>query len=48
MMFTGLESGAPGFDIRTFECMACDFIEKVIAGTEMMGWINSSGLRPPS
>ena len=47
MMFTGLTSGPPGFDIRTFECIACDYVEKVATGTTMMGWINSRGLRPP-
>jgi hypothetical protein len=46
-MFTGMEWGPPGFDIRTFECMACDYVEKVTTGTKMMGWINSKGLRPP-
>ena len=48
MMFTAMISGPPGFDIRTFECIACDDIEKVATGTNMMGWINSRGLRPPS
>jgi hypothetical protein len=47
MMFTGMESGPPGFDIRTFACIACDYVEKVATGTKIMGWINSNGLRPP-
>jgi hypothetical protein len=48
MMFFVLISGPPGFDIRTFKCIACDHIEKVVVRTNMMNWINSSGLRPPT
>jgi hypothetical protein len=29
MMFADSVSGPPGFDIRTFECIACDYVEKV-------------------
>jgi len=47
MMFTAMISGRPGFDIRTFECIACEYVEKVATGTSMMGWINSRELRPP-
>jgi hypothetical protein len=47
MLFTGMVLGPPGFDIRSFECNACNYAEKVLVGTNMMGWINSSGLRPP-
>jgi hypothetical protein len=47
MMFAGIISGPPGFDIRTFECIACSFVERVLSGTDVMGWMNSSGLRPP-
>ena len=47
MMLTGIVSGPPGFDIRTFECIACDFVETVATGKKMMAWINSGGLRPP-
>jgi hypothetical protein len=47
MMFTGITSGPPGFDIRTFECTACNFVETVAIGTKVMAWINSRGLRPP-
>jgi hypothetical protein len=47
MIFTGMVSGPPGFDIRTFECIACDFVETVATGKTMMAWINSEGLRPP-
>ncbi len=47
MLFTGMVLGPPGFDIRSFECIACKYAEKILIGTNMMGWINSSGLRPP-
>jgi hypothetical protein len=47
MLFTGMVVGPPGFDIRSFECIACNYAEKVLVWTNMMGWINSSGLRPP-
>jgi hypothetical protein len=46
MMFTSMVSAPPGFDIRTFECIASDYVETVAIGTKMMGWINSRGLRP--
>ena len=48
MMFSVMISGPPGFDIRTFKCIACDHIEKVVVRTNMMNWINSSELRPPA
>jgi hypothetical protein len=48
MIFRGMVLGPPGFDLRTFECFACDYAETVVIGTNMMGWINSSGLRAPS
>jgi hypothetical protein len=48
MLFTGMVLGPPGFDLRTFECLACSYAETVLVGTNMMGWINSSELRPPS
>jgi hypothetical protein len=39
MMFTGMVAGPPGFDIRTFECVACDFVETVATGVKMIAWI---------
>jgi hypothetical protein len=47
MMFTGIASGPPGFDVRTFECVMCNYAEEVAVKTKIMGWINSSELRPP-
>jgi hypothetical protein len=47
MTFTGMASGPPGFDIRTFECRACNHVEKIAIGATTLGWINSRGLRPP-
>jgi hypothetical protein len=46
MMFTGIASGLAGFDVRTFECVMCNY-SKVAVDTHMMGWINSRELRPP-
>jgi hypothetical protein len=47
-MLTGIVSGPPGFDIRTFECIACDFVETLAADRDIMAWVNSRGLRPPT
>ena len=43
MMFTGIVSGPEGGDIRTFECVSCDHLEKVAIKTDAMGWITFSG-----
>jgi hypothetical protein len=43
MMFTGIVSGPEGVDIRTFECVSCDHLEKVAIKTDAMGWITFSG-----
>jgi hypothetical protein len=48
IMFTGIASGPAGFDLRTFECVMCNYTEEVAVPTNMMGWINSSELRPPN
>lgn len=48
MIFKGLPLGPPGFDIREFKCITCDYTETAVIGTNMTGWIYSSGLRPPS
>jgi hypothetical protein len=45
MMSPGMLSQALGFVIRTFEGIACDYIERVAAN--MIGWIRSRELRPP-
>ena len=37
-----------GFDLRTFECVMCDYTEEVAVKTNMMGWINCRELRPPN
>jgi hypothetical protein len=47
-MFTGIASGPADYDSRTFECVMCPYIEKIAVETNMMGWINSSGLRRPT
>lgn len=43
MMFTGIVSGPEGVDIRTFECVSCDHLEKVAIKTDPTGWITFSG-----
>jgi hypothetical protein len=43
MMFTGIVSGPAGVDIRTFECVSCDHLEKIAIKTDAMGWITFSG-----
>jgi hypothetical protein len=48
MMFTDIASGPAGFDVRTFECVMCNYSEKVAVRINMMGWINSRELRPPN
>ncbi len=48
MMFTGIVSGATGVDIRTFECVSCDYLEKVVVEIDLTGWINFSVSRPPT
>jgi hypothetical protein len=48
MMFTAIASGPAGVDARTFECVSCDYLEKVAVETDLMGWINSRWLRPPT
>jgi hypothetical protein len=48
MLFTEMVSGTPDSDIRTFECIAADCIEKLPIKIDVMSWINSSGLRPPT
>jgi hypothetical protein len=48
MMFTGIASGPAGFDLRTFECVLCDYTEEVAVKTNMTGRIYSSELRPPN
>jgi hypothetical protein len=48
MLFTDVVLGTPDSDMRTFECIAADEIEKLPVKTNVMSWINSSGLRPPT
>jgi hypothetical protein len=48
LMFTGIASGPAGFDLRTFQCVMCNYSEEIAVKTNMMGWINSRELRPPN
>jgi hypothetical protein len=43
MIFTGIISGPVGVDVRTFECVSCNYLEKVAIETDQMGWIRFSG-----
>jgi hypothetical protein len=49
MMATGIASGPAGFELRSFECLMCDYAEETVpVKTNMMGWINSRELRSPN
>ena len=47
MTFAGMLSGPRSFVIRTLEGIACDYIERIAAETNVIGWIRSRELRPP-
>jgi len=52
MLLSRLETGPPGFDYRTFECLRCGRVHTtVISGDpmtpEMRGWL-SGELKPPT
>jgi hypothetical protein len=51
MMLSRIMPGRLNFDLRTFECVKCDHVEKVLAATDPMhsnvlGWFLGE-LRPP-
>ena len=37
-----------GFELRTFEGVNCDHVDKVLIETKSMNWASSSGLRAPN
>ena len=52
MMLSRIMSGRLNFDSRTFECVKCDHVEKVLVATDPMhsdvlGWL-SDELRSPT
>jgi hypothetical protein len=47
MILTRIRPARVGFELRTFEGVNCDHVDKVLAETESMNWASSSGLRAP-
>jgi hypothetical protein len=46
MVLTRIKPSRIGFEMRTFEGVNCDHVDKVVSETYSMKWI-SSGLRAP-
>ena len=46
MVLTRIKSSRIGFELRTFQGVNCDHVDKVVTETRSMKWI-SSGLRAP-
>jgi len=51
MVLVRIEAGPAGSVLRTFECPKCEHVQKVLAEepikSRMVGWLNSSELKPP-
>jgi hypothetical protein len=47
MVLTRIKSSRIGFELRTFQGVNCDHVDKVVTETKSMKWI-SSGLRAPA
>jgi hypothetical protein len=46
MVLTRIKPSRIGFELRTFQGVNCDHVDKVVCETHSMKWI-SSGLRAP-
>jgi hypothetical protein len=50
MSLTSIRPGRMNFDARTFECVKCDHVEKVVVATDPMhnarGWLLGELRRP--
>jgi len=46
MILTRIKASRIGFEMRTFQGVNCDHVDKVVTETRSMKWI-SSGLRAP-
>jgi hypothetical protein len=50
MMLAQIERGPGGADMRTFECLKCEHVQKMLVGDPLKsantGW-TAGGLRPP-
>jgi len=46
MVLTRIKPSRIGFELRTFQGVNCDHVDKVVSETHSMKWI-SSGLRAP-
>jgi hypothetical protein len=47
MVLTRIKSSRMGFELRSFQGVNCDHVDKVVTETKSMKWI-SSGLRAPA
>jgi hypothetical protein len=52
MMLSRISPGPTGFELRTFDCSKCDYVEKVVIASDPMksgdvGWLVGD-LRPPT
>jgi len=46
MILAGIKPSRIGFEMRTFQGVDCDHVDKVVSETHSMKWM-SSGLRAP-
>jgi hypothetical protein len=47
MILARIKPARVGFELRTFEGVNCDHVDKVIAETKSMSWASSCGLQAP-
>ena len=47
MILTRIKPARVGFELRTFEGVNCDHVDKVVSETSSMNWASSAGLRAP-
>ena len=47
MILTRIKPARVGFELRTFEGVNCDHVDKVVSETRSMNWASSAGLRAP-
>jgi hypothetical protein len=47
MVLTGIKPSRIGFELRTFQGVNCDHVDKVVTETKSMKWM-SSGLQAPA
>lgn len=47
MILARIKPARVGFEVRTFEGVNCDHVDRVIAETKSMSWASSCGLQAP-